>query len=90
MKHLAVARQLGGVITLVSFAILLNVALAVAQGAEEGTANFYSDKFQGKKLASGERFDKNNLTASHKTLAYGTKVTRAGGVECDGQYTSEC
>jgi len=78
MKHLASARRLGAVITLVSVAILLNVALnvalAAAQGAEEGTANFYSDKFQGKKLASGERYDKNSLTASHKTLAYGTKV----------------
>jgi rare lipoprotein A len=37
-------------------------------------AAFYSDNFQGKKTASGEAYDKNGLTASHKKLAYGTKV----------------
>jgi len=47
---------------------------ALAQAAEEGTANFYSDKFQGKKTSSGEAYDKDGLTASHKKLPYGTKV----------------
>jgi len=74
MKRLVVTRQLAAVLTIVSLATVLNVALASAQDAEEGVANFYSDKFQGKKLANGERYDKNKLTASHKTLAYGTKV----------------
>jgi len=74
MTTLAVTRQLGVVLMIVSVAAVLNFALATAQGAEEGTANFYSDKFQGKKLASGEKYDKNKLTASHKTLAFGTKV----------------
>src|SRR5262245_3509533 len=54
------------------------VALAVVGTAgaqtEEGTANFYGDKFQGKKTASGEVFDKNGLTAAHKKLPFGTKV----------------
>ena len=48
--------------------------IATAQTSEEGTANFYSDNFQGKKTASGEVYDKNGLTAAHKKLAYGTKV----------------
>jgi rare lipoprotein A len=74
MRRLALTRQLVGVIAIATLATLLNLALASAQGPEEGTANFYSDKFQGKKLASGERYDKNKLTASHKTLAFGTKV----------------
>ena len=47
---------------------------AAAQTGEEGVANFYSDKFEGKKTASGEVYDKNGLTASHKKLPYGTKV----------------
>ena len=51
-----------------------NLGIATAQTAEEGIANFYSDKFQGKKTASGAVYDKNKLTASHKTLPYGTKV----------------
>ena len=74
MKRLIATRQLAAVLTIVSLATVLNVALASAQDTEEGVANFYSDKFQGKKLANGDRYDKNKLTASHKTLAYGTKV----------------
>src|SRR4029453_2020261 len=50
------------------------VGNAAAQTGEEGVANFYSDKFEGKKTASGEVYDKNGLTASHKKLPYGTKV----------------
>ena len=59
---------------LVVLATIVTVSLAVAQTAEEGVANFYSDKFEGKKTASGEVYDKNALTASHKKLPYGTKV----------------
>jgi len=69
-----VTRPLAAVITIVSLATVLNLPFAIAQGAEEGIANFYSDKFQGRKMASGQKYDKNKLTASHKTLAYGTKV----------------
>ena len=46
--------------------------LAIA--AEEGIASYYSDIFQGKKTASGKLYDRNKLTAAHKTLAFGTKV----------------
>src|SRR5215470_2998283 len=74
MNRLAMMRQLAVVLAIVSAATVSNCALATAQGAEEGIANFYSDKYQGKKLASGEKYDKNKLTASHKTLAFGTKV----------------
>jgi peptidoglycan lytic transglycosylase len=50
------------------------VGISLAQTTEEGVANFYNDNFQGKKTASGQVYDKNGLTASHKKLAYGTKV----------------
>ena len=69
-----VTKQLGILIAIVSLAAAWNLGSATAQTAEEGTANFYSDKFQGKKTASGAVYDKNKLTASHKTLPYGTKV----------------
>ena len=52
---------------------LLLVGPALAQ-TQEGTASFYSDKFEGKKTASGQAYDKSALTASHKKLPYGTKV----------------
>src|SRR5499433_482346 len=69
-----ITKQLGIVIAIVSVAIAWNLGIATAQTTEEGIANFYSDKLQGKKTASGAVYDKNKLTASHKTLPYGTKV----------------
>ena len=42
--------------------------------AEEGVAAYYSNKFQGRKMVNGQRYDKNKLTAAHKTLPLGTKA----------------
>ena len=54
---------------------LLAPGLTFAQPSEEeGIATFYSSKFEGKKTASGEAYDKTGLTAAHKTYAYGTKL----------------
>lgn len=41
---------------------------------QDGGASFYSDKFDGRKTASGSTFRQNKLTAAHKTLPFGTKV----------------
>jgi rare lipoprotein A len=45
---------------------------------EYGLASYYSDKFQGRPTASGELYDKDKMTAAHKTHPYGTyiRVTR--------------
>ncbi|MBR1170291.1 septal ring lytic transglycosylase RlpA family protein [Bradyrhizobium sp. DASA03005] len=40
------------------------------QTASHGVASFYSDT----ETASGEKFDKNELTAAHPTLPFGTKL----------------
>ena len=48
---------------------------AQAAGFEEtGNISYYADKFHGRKTASGARFDKNAMTAAHRTLPFGTKV----------------
>jgi rare lipoprotein A len=39
-----------------------------------GIASYYSDKFIGKKTASGERFSQNDLTAACNILPLGTFV----------------
>lgn len=39
-----------------------------------GIASWYGGKFHGRKTASGQRFDKNALTAAHTTLPFGTQV----------------
>jgi rare lipoprotein A len=41
---------------------------------ETGLAVYYSDKFQGRKTASGEIFDQQKLTAAHRELPFGTVV----------------
>lgn len=41
---------------------------------ETGKASFYSDKLHGRKTASGEAYDRNKMTAAHRTLKFGTKV----------------
>jgi len=39
-----------------------------------GVASMYADRLQGRKTASGKRYDKNALTAAHKTLPLGARV----------------
>lgn len=41
---------------------------------ETGLASWYGTSEQGRKTASGERFDKNAMTAAHPSLAFGTVV----------------
>ena len=41
---------------------------------ENAHASYYHDKFNGRKTASGKKFDNNKLTAAHKKLPFGTKL----------------
>jgi len=41
---------------------------------EQGTASFLWNGLQGRRTASGERYNMNELTAAHKTLPFGTQV----------------
>ncbi len=41
---------------------------------QEGVASWYGAYHQGKKTASGQPFDKEDLTAAHRTLKFGTCV----------------
>lgn len=43
-------------------------------GTQQGIASYYSDRFQGARTASGQRFDQQALTAAHPSLPFGTKV----------------
>lgn len=45
-----------------------------AQAEEYGLASQYGDEFDGSATASGQAYDKNKLTAAHKTLPMGSKV----------------
>ncbi len=41
---------------------------------ESGVASWYGGRFQGRKTASGDVYDKNKMTAAHKTLPFGARV----------------
>jgi rare lipoprotein A len=39
-----------------------------------GVASYYGREFDGRRTASGERFDMSSLTAAHRTLPFGSQV----------------
>jgi len=41
---------------------------------QSGKASWYGPGFHGKRTASGETFNTNELTAAHRTLPFGTRV----------------
>jgi rare lipoprotein A len=44
------------------------------QYKKSAIASYYANKFNGRKTASGKRFDNNKYTAAHKKLPFGTKI----------------
>ena len=58
--------------------LLAAIAITSCSGSRKftqvGKASYYSNKFQGKIMANGDRYRKGKLTAAHKTLPFGTKV----------------
>lgn len=77
------------VIPCIRLAPALAVALALALGAsgcattraatrpreaQVGVASYYAHAHDGRRTASGERFDMSEMTAAHRTLPFGTIV----------------
>lgn len=57
---------------------------------EQGKASWYGPRFNGRRTASGERYNMNELTAAHKTLPFGTLVrvrSLVNGKEVDVRIT---
>ena len=48
--------------------------LAQTNDTQKGQASWYGSKYHGKPTSSGELYNKNKMTAAHKTLPFGTKV----------------
>ena len=49
-------------------------APAPRAGAEIGLASFYGRRFQGRKTASGARFDMRAFTCAHRSAPFGTRL----------------
>jgi len=57
---------------------------------QRGTASWYGPRFNGRRTASGERFDMREFTAAHRTLPFGTLVrvhSLVNGKEVDVRIT---
>ncbi|MCS7298176.1 MAG: septal ring lytic transglycosylase RlpA family protein [Bacteroidia bacterium] len=56
--------------------ILVGFRLLIAQigYVEEGEASYYAPSFHGRRTASGEKYDRQAMTAAHRTLPFGTFV----------------
>jgi peptidoglycan lytic transglycosylase len=71
---------------LISLLLLAGIdaqAAGIAPGhTQAGIASYYHDRFHGRRTASGTAYNKNALSAAHKTLPLGSKVkvtdTRSG------------
>jgi rare lipoprotein A len=60
--------------SLAATCILTPVQAVLAGNSIEGPATVYAEAFQGKKTASGEKYDKNALTASSNKFSLGSMV----------------
>lgn len=59
---------------LLACAFLLLGNLSAIGQTQQGLGTYYADKYHGRKTASGETYNKFDLTAAHRTLAFGTRV----------------
>src|SRR5690242_17937782 len=73
-----------GAIGLLAFLLLSSSACSLvrpsgptlrADRAEVGNASWYGKRHQGKRTASGERYDEYAMTAAHPTLPFGTRLS---------------
>ena len=64
----------GGIAYRDNLATLKDQAGEVASDGLAGIASWYGDHWQGRKTASGTRFDVKKLTAAHRTLPLNTRV----------------
>lgn len=53
---------------------LTNLSLRFKPFKKTAHASYYHDKFNGKRTASGTKFDNKKYTAAHRKLPFGTKV----------------
>ncbi len=68
--------------TVFAFTTIMTLALSAmtlssfAQKTREefGKCGYYADSFQDRPTANGEKYDKNALTCSHKSLPFGTRI----------------
>jgi rare lipoprotein A len=61
-------------VTVMVFIIVCLVPMLALADPEEGVASYYADSLHGNLTASEEPYDKDAMTAAHRTLPFGTSV----------------
>ena len=75
MSHCGVTmKKQNLLLTVATLIISLGLALTASADTLRGQASYYADSLQGGKTASGAPYDKNAMTAAHRTLPLGTVV----------------
>jgi rare lipoprotein A len=63
-----------GVVAVLALAPLASIGAQSVGYSQKGVASYYSDRFDGRRTASGERYENTAYTAAHKRLPLGTVV----------------
>lgn len=67
-------QQLWGMYKLLLLFFAFTLFSCAPKITKKGKASYYSNKFNGRRTASGEKFRNSKRTAAHRTLPFGTKV----------------
>ena len=62
------------IFNLVVIVVKFFIVFTASADSSEGKVAYYGKKFNGRKTASGERFNSGAMTMAHKTLPFGTMV----------------
>ena len=73
MKNLQII-VLNPILLMLLFVVNVNVYAGAAMDVQEGEASYYADSLHGNKTASGAPYDKNAMTAAHRSLPFDTRV----------------
>jgi rare lipoprotein A len=65
---------LNPILLILLFVVNVNVYAGAAMDVQEGEASYYADSLHGNKTASGAPYDKNAMTAAHRSLPFDTRV----------------
>ncbi len=76
ISHRVMARGISiGLAAFLASGVIARVPSATpSPPAQKGLASVYSEQLNGKKTASGERYDSSGLTAAHRTLPLGAEI----------------
>ena len=53
---------------------MLTSSLGTAQDTFKGNASYYSDKLHGRRMANGERYNRDSMTCAHLKFPFGTRL----------------